>query len=378
MKTQAAILTFLALAVLTAVGCSRGGERSGPRSIHVLNWTSYIGRTVIHDFEQESQISVDYETYSSNDEMLNLLRTSASVDVVFPSDSTVNKMIEAKLLAPLDLSKLTNLNNLEPNLRRLPADPENHYCVPYNFGMTGFGVNMLKVTEPTPSWRSLWNGAYKKKISLLNEPRDGFIPALRILGYSINETNPDAIAKATELMIAQKSLLKGYISEGYIEKLKTGELWLAQGYSGDVLKLAQDFPYIKYIVPKEGAAVWVDCICIPNSAVDRQAAHDFINYLLRADVAAKTTNETGFATANAAAKRFINPNTLRDPAIYPPDQVMTNSDFIHGLGGADALYENAWAKIINAPVNDDADPEALLPPEPNNAASSSSSSDYSS
>lgn len=74
---------------------------------------------------------------------------------------------------------------------------------------------------------------------------------------------------------------------------------------------------LRYVIPREGSQIWVDNLCIPAKAPHRDLAEKFVNFVLEPQVGARLSNFLQFATPNAAARAFIKPADLKNPAIYP-------------------------------------------------------------
>ena len=108
--------------------------------------------------------------------------------------------------------------------------------------------------------------------------------ALKLLGYSANTRDLEALQEARDLLIEQKPLVLTYDSDNTNHLLAAGEVWLAHGYSGDVLMAADVNPDIVYVVPKEGGLMWMDVMAIPKGARNVDAALKFIDFILRPDV----------------------------------------------------------------------------------------------
>jgi len=329
----------------------RGGKQDEQLSqkLNVYNWSYYIAESTIPAFEKEFGVEVTYDNYSSNEELLAKLQVGAAgYDLIFPSDYMVGIMRTEGLLERLDLANIPNFKNVEKRFTDLPFDPGNIYSIPYLWGTTGIGVNTEKVTEEVDSWNILWDEKYKERVSMLDDMRGLANPALKLLGYSINTTNPKQIEEAKALLIKQKPLVKVYTSETYIEFLKSGDIWLAQGYSGDVFQVIKENKAIKYVIPKEGSDIWVDNMCIPKGAKNKYTAEVFVNYLLRPEVGAEVSNFTWYANPNEASQRFINPEILNNSAIYPPSSVLDKCEFQKDVGEVTELYEQLFNEVKSA------------------------------
>lgn len=334
------------LLILVYVGFVSACSKTPHRQLSIYNWANYIGSSTIKDFEKETGIKVTYDNFSNNEELLAKIQAGASgYDVIFPSDYMVRIMIKQGLLAPLDRERLTNLGNLDPRFINPEYDPGLKHCVPYHWGTAGIAVNTKYVKDPVHSWKVLWDPKYRGKISMLDDPRAGMNPAFGVLGLPLNSGSPADIAAARDKMIEQKPLVKVYTSDIYPELLRSEEVWLAQGFTGDVYQVAKDKKEIQYVIPDEGTEFAVDSMCIPLRAKNPELAHTFIDYVLRADVAASIANDIHYPSPNRAATKLINPEILNDPGIYPPPEVMARLHVQPDIGDANSLYDRAWSEL---------------------------------
>ena len=227
----------------------------------------------------------------------------------------------------------------------LPFDPGNQYTVPYLWGTTGIGVNTRFVKEPVDSWDMLWDPKYRGRIAMLNDPREVFGVALKRLGYSANTRDLDALQEARDLLIDQKPLVLTYDSDNTENLLVSGEVWLAHGYSGDVLMAADENPDITYVVPKEGGLMWMDNMAIPKTARNVDAALKFINFILRPEISARLTEAIQYPTPNRGANEYLDEEVLQNPAIYPPQDVMERMEWIEDLGEMAPVVDRLWTEV---------------------------------
>ena len=329
----------------TAGGGGGGGELAD--ELFFYNWSDYIAEDTIPNFEQEFGVKVVYDNYSSNDTLLAKMQSGATgYDIIVPTDYMVTTMLGLDLIQPIDLANIPNVGNLYQRFREAPFDPGNKYTIPWQWGTTGIGYNSAKVPDFTPSWDWLWDERYKGKITMLKEIRDLFAVPLFRLGYDPNTTDPAQIEEAKQLLIEQKSLLKHYTSDTYIDELASDDSWLCHGYSGDVFQAAAENEAVMYAVPEEGAVIWVDCMAIPKDAPHKYTAEVFMNYILEPEVGAAISNYVYYASPNEAAEEFILPEILEDPQIYPPQEVMDKLVFIEELGEATELYNTAYQEVM--------------------------------
>jgi spermidine/putrescine-binding protein len=332
--------------VLFAGGCGPAPSGSAlDRELYLFNWGDYIDPTVLATFTAEFGVRVVQDNYASNEDLLAKLQVGGvGYDVIVPSDYMVEVMIKEGLLVALDKHRLPNLRHLDARHLGLAYDPGNRHCVPYLWGTTGLAFD-ADVLPPPESWWVLWDTRYRGRISMLNDQREAMAVALRLLGHSINTTDPKELEAAKALLVKQKSLVRTYNSENYDQLLIQGEIVLAQAWSGDLAKAAEEKPSLRYVIPKEGGTIFTDNLCIPRSSRRRQTAEAFINYLLRPAVAARIVRYTMHASPNAAARAHLPPAILHHPAVYPPAEAMARLQALQDVGPALALYDRAWTEI---------------------------------
>jgi spermidine/putrescine-binding protein len=327
-------------------GCSRPGAEPAARRLNIYIWTNYLPDDVIADFEQETGIDVHVDLYDSNEALLAKLQSGvAGYDLVVPSDYMVKIMIPEGLLLPLDRSKIQGVENLDPRFLGQGFDPGNRHTLPYLWGTTGLGYDKTRAGT-VDSWQAVFDERHAGRILMLDDPREVFGVALRLMGRSINERDPAVLRQAAERLKAQKKLVRTYNSSDFANLLAAGDVDLAQGFNGEVAKVvAEARDRLAYVVPKEGGTLWVDSLAIPKDAAHVAAAHEMISFILRPEIAARIVNNVHYAGANRAARRSIVPAVLNDPAIYPPEEVLDRCELIEDLGEVTELIDQLWTEI---------------------------------
>jgi spermidine/putrescine transport system substrate-binding protein/spermidine/putrescine transport system permease protein len=342
----AGVSIVLALMAAPVVARSWPSRRAVPQ-LNIYCWSSYISPRLVRGFENRFHCHINYDLYDSNEALLAKLQGgNVNYDLVIPSDYMVQILIQQRLLARLDKSRLPNVwANVNPRFLNLPFDPHNDYSVPYAWGTTGLAYRSDLVHEKVESWDGLFDPRYAGHILLLDDMREVFGMALKKLGYSLNTTNPDEIRQARDLLMRQKPLVKGYNSSNFEQDLVDGDAWLAQAYNGNLTFVMRDEPRIKYVIPKEGCTISVDCACIPVHAPHKELAEEFINYFHRPEVAAEFVNDCGFNTPNPASARFVERWIRDDTAIFPPPASLERCEFMRDVGPVIALYDRYWTEI---------------------------------
>lgn len=334
------ILSLLAISFAT---------RAAPPTLHLFNWDNYLNPQVAKDFEKEFGIRVVEDKFASNEDMLAKLQSGAGgYDVVVPSDYAVRILVRQGLLAKLDHKNLPNLQNISQRFRNPEYDKRHDYSVPYLWGTTGIGYSKKGTTMAGAprSWGDLFEPdklqRYRGRISMLNDMREAVGAALIYKGYSPNSTKPDELEAAKKVLLAQKTYLAKYDSEAYEDSLVAGETVLVHGWSGEIFTAQGNSDDIGFVVPKEGSFLFVDNLVIPKNSKNKQLAEQFINYLLRPEVAAKNSNFLKYPTPNAKAKPLLDRNG--SGATY---ELPANVKFysIEDVEAAGKLYEKIWTEV---------------------------------
>ncbi|MGZ9275307.1 MAG: polyamine ABC transporter substrate-binding protein [Nitrospira sp.] len=332
---------------LSACGQSPAGDSTASRPVlHYFTWSDYVGPEIIQEFERREQVNVVIDTFSSNEELLAKLQSGATgYDVAVPSDFMVAIMIQQGLLSELDQQELPNAALLEPHLQALHFDPERRYSVPYLWGTVGIGYDSAVIPTAPDSWAILWDSHYKGRISMLNDQREVFGAVLRSMGQSMNSTDPQVIEAAKEQLLRQKPLVKTYTSDHYDQLLASGEVVLAHGWGGPMARAMVERPSIRYVVPKEGATLWADCLVVLRTAPQKRLAMRFINFLMEPEIAARTSERLRFASASRGAREHVSISTRDNPAIYPPVEQLDRLEWMQDVGRAIRLYDRAWTEL---------------------------------
>lgn len=345
----ARILAPLALAMAVSLpSIAQAQER-----LSVYAWAEYLPDAVLQAFTKETGIKVDYGTFDSNEALyakLKLLQTSKakeSYDVIFPSSYMVSKMAREGMLQPLDKAQLPNFEQLDNSMLNKDFDPNNQYSMPYAFGSTAIAINRddLPDTKMT-SWQDLWDKSWKNQLMLTDDIRESFQMALLTLGFSANSKDPAEIKSAYEKLQPLQANVLLYNSDNPRLPYVTGETSLGLLWSDQAYKTQQDGIALEYVYPTEGAIFWVDSAVIPANAKSVDAAHQFLNFLMRPEVAAQVIQELGIAVPNQGAKPLLPKEVAENQVLFPSAELIEQGHFQDDLGDEVlAIYEDYWVKL---------------------------------
>jgi spermidine/putrescine-binding protein len=337
------------------IGCttrSPGQVGGSARQLKVFNWSDYIDETVVADFERLTGCTVVYDNYSSDAELETRLATGGgSYDVVFPSDRTLPALLAKGRLRPIDRSRLSNLRHIDPQFLGLPFDRENRFSVPYFWGTLAVGIRTDCITGPVEDLAVLFDERYRGRITMLDDMENVVAATLGYLGLPHNSVEPGHLEQAQALLVKQKPLVQAYTSDSYRERLITGEVWAALGWSGDFLQADAELiasrsrGRVKVVVPAGGTMLWMDSMAIPRSAASPELAHQFLNYLLEPAVAVQNALKVNFATPNASARQMLPASMLADGSIYPAREVLTQCAWLQDRGKLIERIERVWRAV---------------------------------
>ena len=343
-KKLVSVGIMFTLSATMLVGC--GGSKPSNEVLNVYNVGDYIEEDLISKFEEETGITVVYETYDTNEAMYQKVKSGSSkYDIVVPSDYMVEKMIQEDMLQEINFDNIPNYKNIMPSFLNAAYDPEDKYSVPYLWGTFGILYNTTMVDETVDSWDVLWNPKYEGQIQMFDSVRDTVGIALKKLGYSMNTTNEAEIKEAEELLIEQKPLVQAYVNDEGKDRLVAGEAAMGIIYSGDARTLIEQNPDLAYATPKEGTNKWIDALCIPKTAENKDYAEQFINFMLDAENSKANVDYIGYSTPNQATFDILDEEFKNDKIAYPNEDVLSKSEVFIDLGDSLKVYDEAWTRI---------------------------------
>ncbi|MCQ2969139.1 MAG: ABC transporter substrate-binding protein [Clostridium sp.] len=349
MKKSIAYISAALLASSTFVGCS-GSSAGENGTINVFNCGDYIDPSLIKQFEKETGIKVNYDTYDTNEIMYQKVKTNpGTYDLVVPSDYMIEKMIAEDMVETIDFSNIPNYQYIGEEYKSLSYDPNNEYSVPYMWGTIGIIYDPEVVTEPVTSWDILWNEQYKDNVYMFNSIRDTMAIGLIKTGSSINSTDVSQIKLAKDALIEQRTLTNPvYVVDEVKDNMIAGEKALATVWSGDAIYIMNENPNLKYAIPEEGSNKWFDALAIPKDAPNKSNAEAFINFLCNPDNALKNVEYIEYSTPNTAAFEMLDEETKNNPAAYPSKEVLARCEIFTNLNSEILkLYESSFTDILS-------------------------------
>lgn len=329
-------------------------------SINVYNWGEYISTgadegtlNVNAEFTKLTGIKVNYTNYATNEELYAKLKGGgAYYDVIIPSDYMISKMIKEDMLQKLDMDNIPNFKYIMPSFVDPAYDEKNDYSVPYTWGTVGiiYNKDMVDIPEEDIDWDILWNEDYTDQILMFDNPRDAFAIAEIMMGYSLNTEDPVELNAAADKLKEQKSVVQAYVMDEIFDKMAANDAWIAPYYAGDALTILDENEDLGFVVPKSGTNLFVDAMCIPVGAKQKEAAEMYINFMCEPDIAYANIDYICYSTPHSAAFEMLDEETQTNPVSYPGDEYLDENTtiFVNLSDEASLLMQTLWTEMKSA------------------------------
>nr|MBQ4319813.1 ABC transporter substrate-binding protein [Clostridia bacterium] len=373
MKTKLFVLSLIALLLIPLALPVSAGEweidysdsvdwdkfRGQNVTLNVYNWGEYIAVDegggefdVNREFEELTGINVTYSNFASNEELYAKMKSGggAAYDIIIPSDYMIARLINEGMLEELNFDNIPNYALIDDRYKNLAHDPENKYSVPYTWGTVGivYNTTLVDPEDEIDTWAILWDEKYAGDILMFSNSRDAFMIAEKLLGYSLNTSDEAELRAAAQKLKDQKYLVQAYVMDEIYDKMGGGEAALAPYYAGDAIMMMDDNPDLDFVVPKEGTNLFVDSICIPKGAKNKEAAEMYINFMCETLTAKMNIEWIGYGSPHTEAFELLDEEIKEDPIIYPPSEILDNSEVYIALPDkTTSLIDSLWTDILS-------------------------------
>ncbi len=347
-RTAALMALMIMLVSFTSLmsGC-RSGENG---EVYVYCYGDYFDPMLLDDFEAETGIRVIPDYYDTAEEMYTVLENNATTyDCICTSDYMIQRMIDNDMLAELDMNNIPDIKNIaDVYMEKSESfDPGNKYSVPYQLGIAGILYNTEMVGDVViDSWDDLWNEKFKNSLVMPDSVRDAFMIGLKKLGYSENSTSEKEIKAAADELIKQKPLVYKYANDSARDLLANGSAAVGVVWNGEYIYTKELNEDVEFVVPEEGSEFFIDSWIIPKDAPNKEKAEAWINFLCKAEVAAKNFDYLYYTTPNEAALELIDEEYLNEKAVFPDEETVERCESLITLDpDTTKLYSDYWKKV---------------------------------
>lgn len=359
-----------------ALGLAGCNPRTYPLTVYLLEGA--VPPTLLNDFSRqagtvqfknESQLSALFDELqrmgssttkpsSSGDPIKN---TPATTSLVSLGDYWLTAAIQADLIRPLSVETVPGWSRLPQQWQRLVTRNASGYLdddgkvwgAPYRMGSLVIAYRRAELAAhggPPQDWRDLWRPELGGKISMLDSARTVIGVALKALGADPNAAELGNIAGLTAKLTALHQQVKLYSSEAYLQPLLLDDVWLAVGWSTDILPLVRRNPRLAVMVPQSGTLTTSDIWVQPSAAtaVDGlDLAAQWISFLWQPEIATRLSLlNTGVSPLLLNQARGNLPSALQtDAVLLPKKEVIDRSAAILPLPPSVAeAYSTLWVE----------------------------------
>jgi spermidine/putrescine-binding protein len=303
------------------------------KTLNIFCWSEYVPQEIIDEFTKETGIKVSVENYASNEEMLaKLLAGGGTYDLIQPSEYVVEGLIKENLLIPIDHAAIPNFKNIAPEFKNMSFDPGNKFSIPYMAGSVGIVVNTELVQDEIKGYSDVFQEKFKKNIVVLDDAREIVGWGLETLGIPINEVSDENLEKVKPVLAKWLPLVKVFDSDSPKTALLNGDVALGVVWGGEGAILLNENKKFKWVVPAEGAHLFVDCLAIPKTAKHVKNAHLFMDFVLRPEISVKISEAFPYLNPNAAARELLTPEQRGNHASFPTADELARMQIFKDIG----------------------------------------------
>lgn len=315
--------------------------------LHLFTWETYIDDDTIAAFEAETGIDVIYSPMESNDDMLLKISESGGTgyDLVLASDYALNILRKEGLIQPLQKDLLLNYSNLDAPFLNHYFDPDNDYVIPYTAGTPLIIYDPAQVSIEISGYEDLWNEALKDNVIMIDDARNVVGITLKTMGKSFNETDPAVLEEAKAKLMMLRPNIRAFDYNAPYTALINGEASVGYMFTSQLYFALMGNPDLKVVYPKEGLGFGIDGLVLSSQAKHVNNAHKFLDYLMRPEVAAHNAMWQGYLCVNKASLEFLSEEYLNNPALYIPDELLTNAEFIEDVGSTETTMQEIYTQF---------------------------------
>ena len=344
MKRKLILIAAITAMILTvSTGCSKDEKEV----LNVLNYDIYIDKDLISEFEEENNVTIKYDTYSTPEEMYIKAKAGASsYDLIISSEYMIERMISEGMVNKLNFDNIPNYQYIGEDYKNQPYDPNNEYAVPYFWGTLGILYNKTTVDASSDSWAMLWDENHEQRIIMMDSQRDAFAAALKLLGYSLNTVDENELDEAKQLLIEQRPLVMAYITDGAPELMISEEADMALVWSGEAVSAMAENENLDFVIPKEGSNIWIDAMFVPKTTKNQPLAEKFINFLCTKEATLRNIDEVWYSTVHTEAIKEVDEELLNNSAFNIPADDAAKMEMFRDPKEFIDLYTSRWTEIM--------------------------------
>jgi len=295
--------------------------------LNIYLWEDTLSSRVIDAWNKTHDTKINLYHFDNDDERSLLMLKSTEL----PFDIVVLDNVSAQLFSKGDIFE--ELSSLKANHNNQPRWQQacGKHSVPYFWGYVGIAYRKSKVPHPPTQWRELVDidESMKGHVGLLQDSVETLLPALYSLGYSpVTDSVEELKAAYDKVQSSTPDILTFEYALSYVRSHPDHDnLYMSLSYSGDQFSLNR---YLQsndwdFALPEGKPYLWLDCLAINSYSTNKDQAKEFLEFLMRPDIAAINAQDIKSATPNQEALKLLSDSYLNDKAIILPESLLAQS-----------------------------------------------------
>jgi putative spermidine/putrescine transport system substrate-binding protein len=361
----AAALALLAALVVPSLGV--GASQAG--TLKMIAWDGYLDAKWVKPFEKQSGCKIQAKYAASSDEMFTLMRGGGNYDMVSASGDASLRLIYAKLVQPVDVSKIPEWKQFFGPFKSPPNNTVDgkHYGISLQFGPNTLIYRTDKVKPAPTSWSSIYSPKFKGKVTIPDNAIQIADAALYLMKsqpslgikdpYELNKTQFDA---TVNLLKKQRPLIKKYwvgVADN-AELISSGDAWLGPTWPVTTGTLLGKKAPVKEFIPKEGATGWLDTWMLSSKSKNTDCAYKWYRYISSSKVQALQGVTYGETPVNSKACALMDKLSKGSCKLYHANEPLSYYRSLYfwktpvadcGNGKSDCMdyskWSTAWTQI---------------------------------
>lgn len=339
-------MTTTAIAAISVLGFA--GAASAAGELNIYNWGDYTSPELIKKFEEEFDVKVTITDYDSNDTALAKVRAGGhGFDIVVPSANYMPIWINEGLLLEARPDQMENFKNVDPRWADVEWDPGRRYSVPWQWGVTGIGVN-TKFYNGDINTSAIFLDPPEELVGKLNvtpEMNDVLFATIKYFGGDWCTTDKEVLMKVRDKLVEAKAK---WLAMDYsvTDKLPTGDYAGVYYWNGAIMRSRLQNPDVKFGYPKEGYPVFMDSVVILKDAKNVDNAKAFMNFIMAPENAAMLSNFAKYANGIKGSEQFMDKEMQGAPELVIPAELESAGEFLLSCEpDVQQLYTRIWTEV---------------------------------
>ncbi len=335
MKRIVALLCAVMMLLPALSGCAK---KNDSKELVLFTWEEMFPQEVLDGFTEKTGFKIVYSNFDLNETMLEKLKQAkgGDYDVIIADDYIIEQAVSAGLVSEVNKDIVDNYGNINPLYQSQFYDPENKYTVPYGAGIPLIVYDPAAVDFEITGYNDLWDPSLRESVAITANYRVINGITLLSMGKSMNEEDLDVIAEAGEKLLKLAPNIRLIQDDNTQNALLNGEASVAFLYTSQVTQVMAENPNLKVVYPKEGLGFGIMAAFVPVNAPNKQAANEFLRYLLEPEVSKACMEYIGYYNTTGAADSIV------DPSLVVPDSV-TSGEIVRNVSAeAEDAYNHNW------------------------------------